>query len=112
MVARRSDEAIGQLDIAAVDSNACPVSGIPGQGLRALLAGAGDRRDLLGLQIDFAQQVILGVGDVERVAVAGPCPGDDRTAPSRKSPSAAPTAPAPITSMQLARRALVTTIRL
>ncbi len=34
-----------------------------------LLAGAGDRGDVLLFQIDLAEQVILGIGDVERFAV-------------------------------------------
>ena len=41
----------------------------PGQARLALLAGAGDRRhDFLRFKIDFAEHVVLGVGDVERVA--------------------------------------------
>ena len=37
-------------------------------GDRGLLAGAGDRRDRLRLQVDGADGVVLGVGDVEGLA--------------------------------------------
>ena len=44
-------------------------AGEAGPTVFGLPAGAGDRHDALLLQIDFAQQMVFGVGDVEHFAV-------------------------------------------
>ena len=58
---RRADPAVGQ---------AARVLGLfqPRPGVLGLLAGAGDRRHRLRSQVDLPQQVVFGVGDVERLA--------------------------------------------